>query len=99
MKYLLYADAVLLAVGVAMTVTLSVVCLLFAIYSGASPEITRGLPTLIFLTVAFSALTIFSGAAWQGIRRDARWKWLSQTTLAAAVPIIGILIIRRLASQ
>jgi hypothetical protein len=99
LKYLLYADAILLAAGTAMSVTLAVVCLLFAIYRGTSPEITRGLPTLVFLTVAFFALTLFSGAAWQSLRRNTRWKWLAQAALAVAAPAIGILIMKRLSSQ
>jgi hypothetical protein len=98
LKYLLYADAVLLAAGAAMSVTLAVVCLLFAIYRGTSPEITRGLPTLAFLALAFFALTLFSGAAWQGLRRNTRWKWLAQATLAVAAPVICILIVKRLNS-
>jgi hypothetical protein len=88
MKYLLYADAVLLAAGAAMSVTLGVVCLLFAIYHGVSPEITRGLPALETLTAGFLGLTLFAAAAWHGVRRARPWKWLAQAALTAVVPLL-----------
>lgn len=92
MKYLLYADIVVLILAAVMTVTLGVVCLLFALYSGTAPEVARGLPGLIRVTLAFVVLAAAAAAAsWGVVRRRRLWPAL-QGLLLLSLPLVVALI-------
>jgi len=88
-KYVLYLDAALLALGAVMAVTLAVVCLLFAVYYDVSLEIRRDLSSLVVVTAAFAGLTVVAAAATWSVWKQRRWRWPAQAALVAAVPLIA----------
>ncbi len=92
MKLLLYLNAVLAAFGAVMTLCLAVVCLLFGVYSDATPAIGRDFPSLFLVTAAFALLMVISGAATVGVWRRQRWLWLAEAALVAVIPVAALMV-------
>ncbi len=99
MKYLLVLDAALAALGAAMTVAVSYVCLVFALYRGSEPAIQRGFPGLLVVSACFLALALIAGAATYGLWKRRRWNWPAQIALALAVPCLFLIVYSRLQGQ
>lgn len=99
MRYVLYFNATCLVIGSVMTITLAVVCLLFALYSGAAPEIARGLGGLLRVTAGFTLLCVAAGLATWGVARRVRlWPGL-QGLLLLSMPAAYALVSAGLLSR
>jgi len=69
-----------------------VVCLLFTLYAGSAPEISRGVAGLFRVTAGFLLLGLASAAAtWAVFRRARAWPGL-QALLVAVIPIAVVLV-------
>lgn len=99
MRYLLYLDAALAALGAAMTVAVSYVCLVFALYKSSEPAMQRGFPGLLTVSGCFLALWVIAGFATYGSWKQRRWNWAAQGVLALAVPVLFLIVYSRLQSQ
>ena len=99
MKYLLYLDAALAALGVAMTVAVSYVCLVYGLYQDTEPAIRRGFPGLLVVSGCFLALALIAGAATWGLLKRRRWNWAAQAVLGVAVPVLFLVVYSRLQGQ
>ena len=99
MKYLLYLDAALAALGVAMTVTVSYVCLVFGLYQGSEPAIHRGLPGLLVVSACFLAMAVLACTATWGVWKRRSWNWWAQGVLAVALPCLYLIVYSHLQSQ
>jgi hypothetical protein len=99
LKYLLYFDAALAALGVAMTVAVSYVCLVFGLYQHAEPAIRRGFPSLLVVSACFLALALIAGTATWGMWKRRRWNWWAQGLLGLALPVLFLITYSRLQGQ
>ncbi len=98
MKYLLYVDAALAALGAAMTVAISYVCLVFGIYRNTSSEIHQGLPGLLIVSACFLILALVAGAATYGLVKRRAWHWPAQALLAVLLPVLYLVVYANLKS-
>ena len=99
MRYLLILDAALAALGAAMTVAVSYVCLVFALYRSSEPAIQRGFPGLLTVSACFLALAVIAGMATYGLVKRRRWNWAAQGVLAVALPCLFLIVYSRLQGQ
>ena len=99
MKYLLYLDAALAALGVAMTVAVSYVCLVFGLYQSSTPAMQRGFPSLLVVSACFLALAVIAGLATYGLWKRRRWNWAAQGVLAVALPCLFLIVYSHLQGQ
>jgi hypothetical protein len=97
-KYLLYLDAALAALGVAMTVSISYVCLVYGIYQNSDPGMHRGFPGLLIVSASFLALSLSAGAATYGLIKRRQWNWLAQAVLAVLLPVLYLIVSANLKS-
>ncbi len=98
MKYLLYVDVALAALGTAMTVSVSYVCLVFGIYRSSEPGMRQGFPSLLIVSACFLALALSAGAASYGLIKHRRWNWPAQAVLAALLPTLFFIVYANLKS-
>ena len=98
MKYLLYVDAALAALGAAMTVSISYVCLVYGIYQSSEPGMHRGFPSLLIVSASFLALTVSAGAATYGLLKRRYWNWPAQAVLAVLLPVLYLIVYANLKS-
>lgn len=99
MKYLLWFDAVLAAVGGVMMISVGFVGGVFWLYLDASPKTRSGLPSVAIITACFAALFGIALAAFFGLRRARSWHWVAQSLLVLSLPLIYELIIAQLQTQ
>jgi hypothetical protein len=99
LKYLLYLDAALAALGVAMTAAVSYVCLVFGLYQDAEPAIRRGFPGLLIVSACFLALALIAGAATWGLAKRRRWNWWAQGVLGVSLPVLFLIVYSHLQGQ
>jgi hypothetical protein len=98
-KYLLIVDAALAALGTAMTVAVSYVCLVFGIYRGSEPSMQRGFPGLLTVSACFLALAVIAGLATYGLWKRRRWNWPAQGVLAVSLPCLFLIVYSHLQGQ
>ena len=98
MKYLLWIDAVLAAVGGVMTIAVGFVALVFSLFINASPITRQGLPSVLVITGCFALLFILSAAATVGVRRARGWHWPLQALLVLSLPLIWTIVTGQLRS-
>lgn len=96
MKYLLYLDAVLAALGVAMMLPMGYVCLVYALMPDAQPGMRQSFPNLVALTLCFVVLAVAGGIATWGMARRRAWNWPAQGMLAVVVIALACIIPGRL---
>ena len=99
MKYLLVLDAALAALGAAMTVAVSYVCLVFGLYQNTEPKLRQGFPNLLVVSACFLALALVAGWATYGTWKRRRWLWLAQTALLVLLPCLYFICRDRLQGQ
>ena len=92
MKYLLYVDAALAALGLAMTVSVSYVCLVFGIYQSTEPGMRQGFPSLLIVSASFLALAVSAGVATYGLWKRRRWNWPAQAVLGVLLPTLFLVV-------
>jgi len=97
-KYLLYVDAALAALGAAMTVSISYVCLVYGIYQSSEPAMHQGFPSLLIVSASFLALTVSAGVATYGLLKRRHWNWPAQAVLAVLVPVLYLIVYANLKS-
>jgi hypothetical protein len=97
MRYLLYLDAALTALGTAMTLGISFVCLVYSLNLDASPGMRAAFPALLTVSACFLGLAVAAGSATFALVRRRRWLWWAQAVLAIALPAMGLLVWSRLA--
>jgi hypothetical protein len=98
-KYLLVLDAALAALGAAMTVAVSYVCLVFGLYQDSEPKIRQGFPNLLVVSACFLALALVAGWATYGTWKRRRWLWLAQAALFLLLPSLYLICRGRLQGQ
>jgi hypothetical protein len=84
-KYLQITNLALLALGLTLTLVVAVECLIYAVYLGADPLISRQLPMLLEFTAVLGAFSLASFLAYAGHRGQWKLRWLTQL-----LPILGI---------
>jgi hypothetical protein len=84
-KYLQITNLALLALGLTLTVVVSVECLIYAVYRNADVGVGRQLPSLLEFTAVLAAFSLASLLAWIGHRARWRLRWITQV-----LPILGI---------
>jgi FtsH-binding integral membrane protein len=96
-KYLQITNLVLLALGLVLTLVLSVVCLLYSVHLDADPVVRRQLPLVLQFTALLGVFSLASFLAYFGHRRDKAWRWIAQLlpVLAAAGLIVSLIGMRR----
>lgn len=99
MKYLLIFDAAVAALGAAMTVSVSYVCLVFGLYQSTEPMIRQGFPNLLIVSACFLALAVVASWATYGTWKRRRWLWQAQAALALLLPCLYLICRNRLQGQ
>jgi multisubunit Na+/H+ antiporter MnhB subunit len=99
LKYLLYFDAALAALGAAMTAAVSYVCLVFGLYQNTEPAIRRGFPGLLVVSACFLALALIAGTATWGMWKRRAWNWWAQGVLGVSLPVLYLIAYSHLQSQ
>jgi hypothetical protein len=97
-RYLLYLDAALAALGAAMSLCISYVCLVYVLYRDAAPEMRSGLHPVLVVAACCLALALVAGAAAYGLWRRRAWHWAAQAALAAFLPCAFLAIHAELAA-
>jgi hypothetical protein len=97
-KYLLYLDAALAALGVAMSLCIGYVALVFVIYRDAAPDMRNGLHPVLVVAACCLALALIGSAAWYGLWKRHAWHWAAQLALVVLLPCAGLLIRTELAA-
>lgn len=92
MKYLLYVDAALAALGVAMTVSISYVCLVYGIFQNSEPGMRAGFPGLLVVSACFLALAVAGCLATYGLWKRRSWNWKAQALLGALLPALYLIV-------
>jgi hypothetical protein len=92
LKYLLYLDVALAALGLAMSLSMGYVALVYALYLHASPKIGEGVPSVMAITACFLVLTIVAGAAAFGVWRSRTWRWPVQGALFVLLPMLFFVV-------
>ena len=92
MKYLLYVDAALAAMGVAMTLSVSYVCLVYGIYQSSNADMRQGFPSLLIVSASFLTLAVAASVATYGLWKRRRWKWPAQAVLGALLPALYLIV-------
>ena len=92
MKYLLYVDAALAALGVAMTLAVSYVCLVYGIYQNTEPGMRQGFPSLLIVSASFLALAVAASVATYGLWKRRRWNWPAQAVLGVLLPTLYLIV-------
>jgi predicted tellurium resistance membrane protein TerC len=98
LKYLLWADAVLAAVGATMTIAVGFVALVFSLYIDASPITRQGLSGVLIITSCFAVLFVVAVAATLGVKRARNWHWPLQALLALSLPLMWTIVTAQLRS-
>jgi FtsH-binding integral membrane protein len=96
MKYLLYLDAALAALGVAMTLPMGFVCLVYSLMPDAQPGMRQSIPNLLVLSLCFVALAVSGGLATYGLSNKRGWNWAAQMVLAVVVAGLFLIVPARL---
>jgi hypothetical protein len=91
-KYLLYVDAALAALGVAMTVSISYVCLVYGIFQHSEPSMRAGFPSLLVVSACFLALAVAGSCATYGLWKRRSWNWKAQTALGILLPVLYLIV-------
>ena len=97
MKYLLYVDAVLAALGAAMTLPMIYLCLVYSLmaagkFPGALPTMRNGLDGVIEITVGFALLMALGGLATWALWKRRGWMWPAQGALALWLPVLYFVV-------
>lgn len=90
MRYLLYLDAALAALGAAMSLCIGYVCLVFLLYRDAAPEVRSGLAPVLAVAACSVSLALIGGAATYGLWKHRSWHWLAQAALAVLLPLATV---------
>ncbi len=96
MNFLRWWTVGLTLLGMAMTLNLFIVCLLYWIYLDAAPEMREEFPAVIDSTLLFMALAFIGALAVIPIFRRNRWLWPSQALLAVSAILISEVFYRAL---
>jgi len=91
-KYLLYVDAALAALGVAMTVSISYVCLVYGIFQHSEPGMRAGFPSLLIVSASFLALAVAACTATYGLWKRRSWNWKAQAVLGVLLPTLYLIV-------
>lgn len=86
-------NAVLLALSATFAVTLSVVCLLYALNLDASPRMPVELASLAKVTAVFWVQALVGLPTFIGQRRVRSWRWIAQAVFVAVL-VLGYALIR-----
>ncbi|MDI3260980.1 MAG: hypothetical protein QJR02_14935 [Sinobacteraceae bacterium] len=88
MKYLLMLDLALAAFGLALSLSMGYVALVYGLYSQAMPSIVAGAGRVLTVTACFLALTCAAGVAAYGVWRRRAWRWPMQLAFIALLPVL-----------
>ncbi len=80
---------ILLGSALAITVSLAVVVLLFAILVGEYPRLEAELPQLVRSAALFAGMTLLCAFSFVGLVRHRRWRWYAQATMWMGVGLTG----------
>jgi hypothetical protein len=97
-KYLLYLDAALAALGAAMSLCIGYVSLVYLLYRDAAPEMRNGLQPVLVVCACCLVLALVGGAAWYGLWKRHAWHWAAQAALAVFLPCAFLAIHAELAA-
>jgi hypothetical protein len=92
LKYLLYFDATMAALGVAMAVPMGFVCLVYGLMPDAMPGMRQSTPDLLIMTTSFVVLALLAGVATWGVWKRPGWNWWAQGVLGLALPMLSLII-------
>jgi type III secretory pathway component EscV len=84
-KYLQAINWIMLALGVSMTVSLAVVCLMYGIYMDQSPRLPAEFSSVLTTTLLCLAVSLSAAAAALGHRRHGIWRWPAEAMLVFSV--------------
>lgn len=92
--FLRWFNGALALLGGAMALTLGVVCILYAAHLDAAPRMRAEWPLLVVSTLMFALLAFAGAAAFQGLRRNAGWKWWAQGGVLAVIGLFVMFVER-----
>ncbi len=91
LRYLFVLDVAVAVLGASMTVGVGVSALLLGWHLDMAPEQRPSFDNLLWLTAAFTAITVTAAASALGLHRKRRWHWgahaMSLLSLAASFPL------------
>lgn len=88
MKYLLYLNLALAALGGAVSVVMAYVVLAMWYNRDALPSIGRALPNVVTVAACALLLAAVAGLSSYGLARRRRWMWAGQALLAVSLPVL-----------
>ncbi len=92
MRYLLFLDVALAALGATITVVMGFVVLVMYLNYDALPSISRDLPKVEVVTVCAVFLGLLSGMPAYGLWRRRRWWWAAQAVLLISLPVLAAVV-------
>lgn len=98
-RYLFVLDVAFAILGASMAIGVGVSALLLGWYLDTSPEQRGSFNNLLWLTLAFTAITMASFAGALGLHRKASWHWLAQAAFALSLLASFPLFVRILGNQ
>ncbi|MES1944259.1 hypothetical protein PC39_09095 [Salinisphaera sp. PC39] len=88
MRYLQILNIACLIAGASMTLVLSVVTLIMALYQEEAAQVGGSFAGVAAATVVFALFGLAAAAAVWGMRRGAAWRWIAQGVLFAVIALL-----------
>jgi len=84
-----FLTGIVLGSAASIALVLLMVLVIFALSTGAQVALGREVPDLLAAAALFALLAAVSGAAFVGIQRERRWRWLAQAAMWLALAAIA----------
>ena len=88
MRPLTIINLLLLGTAVSISLSLSVVALLFVLLAPKYPQMGAEIGTLFKSTALFYVLTALCGVSFIGLLRERRWRWVAQAAMWAGLVVV-----------